>query len=387
MKVVLSVRAVFPFHGIGGMQLYVYQLARHLIGQGVKAKIVTYPPDRKHLADFDSSIEFTFLRLHELGKFMPGFLTYQHFNGLLADHLRHEDFDILHAFGITSAAYLRGKRQRKPTVVQAFGSEPLKNRTGLGKIKAQLWKAVLKHCMRAADGIASQGERQTEEIQAFYDVEREKIFCLPSGIDFGLIQNYLAARRLSREELGIAQEDFLVLSVGRLVPYKGIDRLLEAVCVLRKRLDSLKVMIVGSGPDEARIETLIDEYGLHDLVIRRKDIGERELFECYALADVFVMASSKEGFPLVTLEAAACGLPIVATDVGENPQVVREGENGYLIPPFNSQAIVEAIWQVYSRAGRKEMGETSRKIAQQYNWPVIAKMAISEYEKLIKANQ
>jgi glycosyltransferase involved in cell wall biosynthesis len=107
------------------------------------------------------------------------------------------------------------------------------------------------------------------------------------------------------------------------------------------------------------------------------------MFQLYTLADVSVTPTLYEGLPLVVLEAMACGKPIVASNVSEIPQVVKSGENGFLVPPRDPNAIANAILEIYDKDLFRKMGDKSKEIVKNYDWNVIAKKAISKYEDLI----
>ena len=202
-------------------------------------------------------------------------------------------------------------------------------------------------------------------------------------MDLPYIARCLAAEpRVTRSELGVELHDLLLMNVGRLVYYKGVDYLLEAMASLRAEMPHLRLLLVGTGPDERRLRHLAERLGLSQAVVHRKNISDEMLFQCYALADLFIMPSSNEGFPLVTLEAMACGLPVIGTNNNENVQVIREGENGLLIPPQDAPAIAAAIRRLQDAHLRRQMGARSKELVRDYDWQVIARMALAKYIEL-----
>jgi glycosyltransferase involved in cell wall biosynthesis len=118
-----------------------------------------------------------------------------------------------------------------------------------------------------------------------------------------------------------------VVTVGRLVPLKQVDQIIEAIA----QCNGVGLVIVGDGPEHGRLENLVRTCGLADRVYFAGRRSKAETFSLMAACDLFILNSTHEGFPHVVLEAMSLGLPVVATAVGGTPEVVQNGENGLLI--------------------------------------------------------
>jgi glycosyltransferase involved in cell wall biosynthesis len=118
------------------------------------------------------------------------------------------------------------------------------------------------------------------------------------------------------------------VTVGRLIPLKRVDGLLEAL----KELPDLGLVVVGDGPERLRLERRARELGVSDRVYFAGQRSKKEALGLMAACDLFVLNSVHEGLPHVVLEAMALGLPVVATAAGGTPEVVRDGETGLLVP-------------------------------------------------------
>lgn len=388
MKVTMSSRMVFPFHGYGGMERYIYFLSKHLIEQGVEVEIVTSPEHkgrRNHTEIYDG-IKYNFIRpMVRGGRFFGFYRSYHVFNINSARYLRKKEFDILHCYEITSFPYLLFKN-RAPVIFEPFhrGTEPWKAKTLKEKIFDFPMGYPLKYCMTHADAIASEGEIQTERLIEFFGIDREKIFDLHDGVDLSLIDRYISEGKVSREDIGLKDDDFVIININRIEKEKGVSYLIEALHLIKKEINNVRLIMIGKGSDEPRIYSLIHKYGLQDIVKHFRDVEDSLLFNYYSLADIFVTPTIYEGLPLVVLEAMACGLPIIATNTAENPQVVKDGKNGYLVPVADSKAIADAVLKIYDKEKIKKMGEYSKKSITDYDWGIVAKKAIKEYERLIK---
>ncbi|MGN8199916.1 glycosyltransferase [Salinisphaera sp. RV14] len=154
-------------------------------------------------------------------------------------------------------------------------------------------------------------------------------------------------------------------TVGRLDPVKGFDHLLDAVAVLTARsgMPPLHLVIVGDGPEKERLAGRVRELGLDGRVTLA---GQRDDADAwFKHFDVYVCASIAEGIALTVLEAMASGLPVVATAVGGNPELVADGETGLLVPARRPEAMASALARVLSAPERAQaMGQAARRRVQ-----------------------
>ncbi len=163
-----------------------------------------------------------------------------------------------------------------------------------------------------------------------------------TGVDANFFKP-LDSRLVLRDKWRFSPEDQVLLMVCNLVKHKGVDIAIRALSMLRKQQPSIKLAIVGHGPEERTLMKLASRLQLESNVLFLGVRNRQELLELYNVANVFVLASSSEGLPFVLLEAMACGRICVATDVGGIPAVITQGENGFLVPSGNPIAIANAI--------------------------------------------
>lgn len=191
-------------------------------------------------------------------------------------------------------------------------------------------------------------------------VPAEKLRVIPNGIDTALYAWTPDIRIRVREELGIAQNSFLWLSVGRLEEQKDYPNLLVAFGrVARKRPESV-LCLVGQGSLRQRMEDLVCRLGLEGRV---RFLGlRRDVPRLLAGADGFVLASAWEGLPNAVMEALAASVPVVATRVGGVPELVIEGKSGFMVPPKAPDALADAMLRLMSLPShaRRQMGQFGR---------------------------
>ena len=169
-------------------------------------------------------------------------------------------------------------------------------------------------------------------------VSSSKMLVLPNGIDDVRFQLNESSRLATRKSLGIGSQ-FVWLAVGRLDVPKDYPTMLRAFSQVRSA--DAQLLIAGTGPLHRETDHLIQDLGIAG---KARLLGLRsDISELMNAADGYLMSSQWEGLPMALLEAAASSLPIVATDVGGNREVVREGVNGFLVPGNDSNALARAM--------------------------------------------
>lgn len=202
---------------------------------------------------------------------------------------------------------------------------------------------------------------------------RSSFLVVPNGVETG---RFRPIERSTNPKVKI-------LFIGRLIPRKGFQRVVQALPRLRELTDKpFEVEVVGTGVFRSRLDELTDSLGVSDLIRYVGAVPYEKLPESYQYADIFVLTSLSEGMPSVILEAMGCGLPIVASDVGGNNEIVHEGENGYLISGDDTEAIAHRLASlVNDDALRQRMGKRGRELALDYDWGAIMQQYADFYER------
>lgn len=190
-------------------------------------------------------------------------------------------------------------------------------------------------------------------------------------------------RQNKRQQLNIREREFVLGYIGRLSEEKGIKYLIEASSLLNESDITVKVLIIGEGPQKRQLEDLVKEEGIkHNVVFA----GFQADIESWLPAmDVFVLPSLTEGTPMSLLEAMAFGIPVVASAVGGIPQVIVSGKNGILVSSGKSQEIADAVNTLYEdETLRKTLGEEAKRtIELKFNVDEWVKKVEAEYLKAI----
>lgn len=231
------------------------------------------------------------------------------------------------------AAVLLGKFFRKPVVLSARGSDI--NQFS----RFPLIRAHIRRALREADALISVCEALRREMTSL-GVPRSKIAVIPNGVDPERFSRIPKER--ARAQLGIPSEQKIILSVGSLISRKGFHLLMEAVSQMDGTPGLPHLYIIGEGPMRQQLRNLSKKLGISQRVhlVGQKPNGELHCW--YSAADVFCLASEREGWANVIMEALACGCPVVATNVYGAPEILTTPTVGTLVER-RAQAIAEAL--------------------------------------------
>lgn len=186
-----------------------------------------------------------------------------------------------------------------------------------------------------------------------------------------------------------------VFAMGRFIEWKGFRYLIEAIGLIKEELPDARLKIVGDGPLKADLEKQIEQTGLNSTVFLLGKTPHDKTPCLFREAAVFVLPSiidsrgNTEGLGLVLAEAMACGIPCVASNVGGIPDIVKHGENGFLVEPADPKALASAISTLLKNDDlRRKMGQNARKFAKrEFSWQSKAVLTIEMYQDLISAKK
>ncbi|HEV8298374.1 MAG TPA: glycosyltransferase family 4 protein [Acidimicrobiales bacterium] len=350
---------------VGGIQSYLWEMWRRLPAGSFAVLTTPYAG----AAAFDHEQPFPIIRARE-----PVLLPYPWLAGRV-DRLGDEIGADLVLLDPALPLGLIGPRLRHPYGVVLHGAEV----TVPGRLPGSA--AVLARVLRGAQLVvaaggypASEGERAAARALPTVVV--------PPGVDIDRFRPLdVNARAAARRRFGLPVDAPLVVSVSRLVPRKGIDTLVRAAARLRANLPEVVVAIAGAGRDRARLERLSRETGAPVRFLGR--VPDDDLPALFGCGDVFAMLCrtrwlglEQEGFGIVFVEAAACGVPQVAGASGGAAEAVSHGETGFVVdPPDDPAAVADAIGRVLRDPDlRRRMGHAARARAEsEFAYDVLAR--------------
>jgi glycosyltransferase involved in cell wall biosynthesis len=294
-----------------------------------------------------------YIAIPKVGMTPAPWLLAQAVKPVLAGLLRRFDFDCIDAHYLYPdgvAAVMLGEHFRKPVVITARGSDV----TLIPSYR--LPRAMIRWAARKAARLITVSRALKDGLVAL-GVEGDRITVLRNGVDLERFQPL--ARDAVRAELGLRRTT--LLSVGHLIARKAHDLVIRAL----EALPDTDLLIVGDGPERASLAALAARLGLSARVRFVAARPQDELPRYYSAADVLVLASSREGWANVLLEAMACGTPVVASNVGGAAELVTAPAAGVLFDRHEPAALARAIRHV--TAAKTDRSHT-RRHAEQFSW-------------------
>lgn len=207
--------------------------------------------------------------------------------------------------------------------------------------------------------------------------DREKINVIPNGIDIDRF--YIMTWEKARSHLKVDLNQKIILSVGSLIPLKGHHLTIEAMKKIIQVIPEAHLYIAGRGEEEARLKEQVSESNLNNQVTFLGHVPNKELIKWYSAANVFCLASSREGWANVIMESMACGTPVVATNVWGAPEVITNSEVGLLVER-NVDSISKGLIDALRRDWKRD--QIVRHVSKR-TWDVVAGEVKQVFEKIL----
>lgn len=233
-------------------------------------------------------------------------------------------------------------------------------------------------CQRFLGVTSVQSRALMLELQR-WRIPLRNIKIVPNGIDLGPFGLHVQCGTESQLGQGTGLR---LITVSNLVPGKGHRFLLEALSLAKKQTDGLSLTVVGDGTLREELESLVEYLGLQDSVCF---VGHQENPLCFLQnSDVALCPSFSEGLPNVVLEAMAAGLPVIASDVGGIPDLIKSGRTGLLVPPGDKAGLVDAIETLQDAHLRSSIGRAARAVAERFSTTNMVRQTSRLYEETLQ---
>lgn len=399
MKILL-VSGVYPPQ-IGGPSAQTQQIARGLIERGIEAHVITYGDQT--LSGIIDGIPITFVDESPcqgfIEKIVRNVRVYKKILSIIDDfrpsvvHMQTASSNL----GILTGVAARSRRIPALRKYSADLADLRINRDKVdmftsNNIRQQLFAFALNlidyllfsiyNCVWVTTPVFK------ERLIKRYRISEQKILLLPNFIDLQPFKEVASSRNYSDCEIGATSSNshshnIVLLTVGRLIPLKGIDVCIQAISHL---LDlPVRLRIVGSGSQdyELYLRGLAEQLKVSDRVEFAGAALPSRIAEEYRTADIFILASYYEAFAIVLIEAMACGIPVIATNVGGIPTVVEDHVSGCLVPAGDVQSLVKAIRSTIANEDmRQAMSMAAQSRAKQFGLELGLDALVETYKKL-----
>lgn len=377
MRICMVMSTPFPpEEGIGN---YVYNLSKKLIEKGNKITVITRSSSLRSQTDHIDGIDVFWV------SFIPVYPFYIHVHGIFVNRMfkrLESKFDIVHLHTplvpLIKTSLPVVTTVHTPMLTDTRSIDVITLRSIIERLMGRFVSYPIElKLLKRADMITTVSHSVAQELKE-YGVDPNEVTVIANGVDENLFtptQNKIGER--------------YILFTGRLGYRKGLFDLIECGRHICKEYTDVSFVIPGKGNLLDKLQKRVKEMGLQERFKFLGYVNREKLIQLYQNATVYVMPSHYEGLPTVLLEAMACGLPVVATAVSGNLDVVSDGENGILIPPKEPKKMADAISMLLDDdKTRRRLGESARRtIEERYTWDEISDKIIGCYEILLEKNR
>jgi glycosyltransferase involved in cell wall biosynthesis len=296
-------------------------------------------------------------------------------------------FDVIHMHAYRSfqntVIHYYAKKLGIPYILQAHGS--LETVSGNTKLKWVFDKTMGHKIVKDAAKVIAETPTEAEQYKSM-GISEDKIEIVPNGVDLSEFEN-LPQRGQFRKKYGLDDAQKVVLYLARIHKIKGPDLLAKAFAELSKDLGDAKLVI--AGPDDgylATLKELIRELKIEERVLITGLLNKNEKLQAYVDADVYVLPSVYETFPISVLEACACGIPVIVTDRCGIANIV-DGQLGFVVPYDKDELANKILHMLADNKLRREFGEKGKLLVREkFNWDKIAQQVENIYSSCMLSN-
>lgn len=390
-------------NGSGGMSVYLRQLTGALVDfPDVSADILTrsQTPGCAEAKDISPQIRVVQLKggpeypidRKNLFEFLP------EFSQNLEDYIHREKikYNIIHShYWLSGLAGGYIKNKLGLPLVHTYHTLGFMKDRALGQKEHKDRANSERHLSHISDFIISPSAEERESLLLEYGVLPSKVKVVYPGVNPRLF--YPVESRAILKKTGYNEDDFILLFVGRIEPVKGLMSVIDALQILKGNHPSLfekaRLLVIGGGKKDEelstnkeviRIKGAIEQHGLKDKVFFLGSVEQTQLQKYYSIADVLVVPSLYESFGLVTVEALACGTPVIVSQIGKMKSIVKEGKNGFSFRPSDPISLWQAIENLHAHRDQLWCRSSIRDdVIQRFSWDSTAEKTYQIFEDLV----
>jgi glycosyltransferase involved in cell wall biosynthesis len=320
----------FPSRTHPNLAPFVYNFVKNLGRSGVHVSVIV--PNSDH----DEKItEYEFMTIYRVAKVFPLFSILELINKLKPDiiHVHAPNF-------FSSNAIIVAKLKHIPIVATVHRAE-------IDKVST-LIHVFRKIALSKFNKIIAVSDF-TKSLAMKTGISEDNVIVIYNSCDETL---FLPGDKLrARQKIQLPLDKKIILYVGNLIKLKGVDVLIKSCKLLDSNTSDFLVLLVGNGEDREEFESLVNSYGLGENIKFLNWLEQKDLPDCYAAADIFVLPSLTEGHSVALLEAMSSRLPVIASMVGGNRETVEDGVNGFLFERGNSEVLAEKLKRMLANGG------------------------------------
>jgi glycosyltransferase involved in cell wall biosynthesis len=386
----------------GGQNVYVAETARHIAQLGYEVDVFTRWEDAatEQVVNWMPGVRVIhvkagpvlYLPKEELLQHMPHFR-----NNMIAFIRKHHiRYELIHAnFFMSALVAMDIKHRLDIPFVVTFHALGQVRRIYQGKDDKFPEERIdiERKIVQAADCIIAECPQDKQDLVQYYDAPQERINIVPCG--FNCNEFYPVDRAEARAMLGLDDKERILLQLGRMVPRKGVDNVVQSLACLKQKDQRCRLLIVGGEsdlpdpaitPEIGRLRQLAACLGVQDQVTFTGRRNRNVLKYFYSAADVFITTPWYEPFGITPLEAMACGTPVIGSNVGGIKYTVQHGKTGYLVPPNDPAMLAQKIFQLFSNPAleQKMKRNAIARVNQLFTWAKVSDILVNVYGSLLQ---
>ena len=337
-----------------GNSVYDRRFLEKMLERGHEVYFISYYPCQRVEVEGVRTFHYDYWTMHRFGRFIM-LQTALHLRRLL-NRIRP---DVLHTGWVQDHGFIGALSGFHPTLSMPWGSDIL-----IKPDQSPSLKRRTRFTLKRADMITCDCQVVKKKIIELSGYSPEKIVVFPWGIDLGTFHHEFSGK--VRKELGWEDKAILICTRNFDIRAHGVEYFILAIPGILERLPDVKVILVGSGLLEHEYREMVSKMGLDNVVHFSGWLNEIQMAEHLNAADVYVSTSLSDGTSASLLEAMACGLPVVVSDVLSNYEWVEEGANGYIVPRKDGALLADRIVALLRNPDlQKQMGKRNFQIAQE----------------------
>ncbi len=380
---------IYPPDTVGGPGEVVYNLQRYFLSQGISATVFT---SGSNAPNYPKTI-----------RAFGGKKLFHAVSPLYYKKIKRSHFDIYNFHGLSGMGLAPILYSQKHKIITTLHSEELTEdratklvsikdvvvaKPSIGEWAAKYLFGSIKLLgtyidIAVSDQVIAVSQKTKDDFLRQKQISRNKISVIHNGVDSEKFSPKVSGSKI-RETYSLINS-LVILAVGGNIILKGIIFALYALHDVLKYYPNTKLIIIGvNGRNRERLNLVIENLNIKKEVIIVGKVPNSLMPPFYSAANVVLIPSLSENFPVVALEALSSGKPVLASRVGGIPELVNNNENGFLVSPGNVEQIVEALLHLLENASlRDRMGRSGRKLVEEkFDWSKIGQLYLKEFEKM-----
>lgn len=378
----------YPPRIVGGIARVVHDLSHRLIKDGHEVTVVTYKEGNTPDFEDDKGV-----KVYRIGNYMINpnnfidWIMQMNFNLVAKANeiiAKEGNFDVIHAHDwlVAYAAKTLKNSYGTPIVATIHATEAGRN-SGIHDETQRYINDTEWMLTYEASEVIVNSNYMKNELQRLFGLPFEKINVVPNGVNLNLYSGIERDYEFRRQYA--ADNEKIILFVGRLVYEKGIQHLIAAMPKILEKYHDSKLVIAGKGGMIDELKAQVNAMGISNKVYFTGYLNSKQVVKMYKCADVAVFPSTYEPFGIVALEGMLSGTPVVVSDVGGLNEIVQHGENGMKSYAGNPNSLADSIISLlYDPALCMKVAKNAKaKVKAEYNWQKIAQDTHFAYQKAI----